>query len=102
MKRRILVINERDPRNPLTGGAETHIFEIFSRLVRRGHEVTLLAAGMQATGYQQMSPEVFAAPQPSAITSSEIHGSPPIAPQIQLDEIDLDIPTFLRRQRTGN
>jgi len=45
MRRKILVINERDPRNPLTGGAETHIFEIFSRLVRRGHEVTLLAAG---------------------------------------------------------
>jgi glycosyltransferase involved in cell wall biosynthesis len=45
MKRRILVLNERDPRNPLTGGAETHVFEIFSRLVRRGHDVTLLAAG---------------------------------------------------------
>jgi glycosyltransferase involved in cell wall biosynthesis len=45
MKRRILVLNERDPRNPLTGGAETHVFEIFSRLVRKGHEVTLLAAG---------------------------------------------------------
>jgi glycosyltransferase involved in cell wall biosynthesis len=47
MKRRILVLNERDPRNPLTGGAETHVFEIFSRLVRRGHEVTLLAAGFR-------------------------------------------------------
>jgi glycosyltransferase involved in cell wall biosynthesis len=45
MKRRILVLNERDPRNPLAGGAETHVFEIFSRLVRKGHEVTLLAAG---------------------------------------------------------
>lgn len=47
MKRRILVLNERDPRNPLTGGAETHVFEIFSRLVREGHSVTLLAAGFR-------------------------------------------------------
>lgn len=45
MKRRIVVLNERDPRNPLAGGAEVHVFEIFSRLVRRGHDVTLLAAG---------------------------------------------------------
>ncbi len=44
MPRKILVLNERDPKNPLAGGAETHIFEIFERLVRRGHEVTLLAA----------------------------------------------------------
>jgi glycosyltransferase involved in cell wall biosynthesis len=44
MPRRILVLNERDPENPLAGGAETHIFEIFSRLAAAGHEVTLLAA----------------------------------------------------------
>ncbi|HEY2773509.1 MAG TPA: glycosyltransferase family 4 protein [Candidatus Binatia bacterium] len=44
MKRRILVLNERDPVNPMTGGAETHVFEILQRLVSRGHEVTLLAA----------------------------------------------------------
>ncbi|MFN2375644.1 MAG: glycosyltransferase family 4 protein [Candidatus Binatia bacterium] len=44
MKRRILVLNERDPANPMAGGAETHIFEIFRRLVERGHDVTVLAA----------------------------------------------------------
>jgi glycosyltransferase involved in cell wall biosynthesis len=44
MNRKILVLNERDLRNPLAGGAEIHVFEIFERLVRRGHEVTLLAA----------------------------------------------------------
>ena len=43
-KRKILLLNERDPRNPLAGGAEVHIFEIFKRLVARGHEVELLAA----------------------------------------------------------
>jgi glycosyltransferase involved in cell wall biosynthesis len=42
--RRILVLNERDPRHPRAGGAETHVFEIMSRLVRRGHSVTHLAS----------------------------------------------------------
>ena len=54
MKRRILVLNERDPRNPLTGGAETHVFEIFSRLVRRGHDVTLLAAGFPGSAREEV------------------------------------------------
>jgi glycosyltransferase involved in cell wall biosynthesis len=42
--RKILVLNERDLENPLAGGAEVHIFEIFSRLAARGHRVTQLAA----------------------------------------------------------
>jgi glycosyltransferase involved in cell wall biosynthesis len=43
-KRKILLLNERDPRNPLAGGAEVHVFEIFKRLAAKGHEVELLAA----------------------------------------------------------
>jgi glycosyltransferase involved in cell wall biosynthesis len=41
----ILLINWQDRRNPLAGGAEIHLHEIFGRLVRRGHRVTLLASG---------------------------------------------------------
>jgi glycosyltransferase involved in cell wall biosynthesis len=41
----ILVVNWQDRLNPLAGGAEIHIHEIFGRLVRRGHSVTLLASG---------------------------------------------------------
>lgn len=40
---RILVVNWRDLRNPEAGGAEVHLHEIFGRLARRGHQVTLLA-----------------------------------------------------------
>ncbi len=54
MKRRILVLNERDPVNPLTGGAETHIFELFSRLVADGHEVTLLAASFRGGAREEV------------------------------------------------
>lgn len=53
-RRRILVLNERDPRNPLAGGAEIHIFEIFERLARRGHEVTLLAATYPGCAHREV------------------------------------------------
>lgn len=40
---RILVINWRCMKNPLAGGAEIYLQEIFRRIVARGHEVTQLA-----------------------------------------------------------
>ena len=41
----ILVINWQDRDNPLAGGAEIHLHEIFERLAARGHSVTLLCGG---------------------------------------------------------
>ncbi|MEM3562501.1 MAG: glycosyltransferase family 4 protein [Candidatus Jordarchaeaceae archaeon] len=41
---RLLVINWRDIRNPEAGGAEIHLHEIFKRVARCGHRVTLLAS----------------------------------------------------------
>ncbi len=40
----ILVINWQDIRNPLGGGAEVHLHEIFKRVAARGHQVTLLCS----------------------------------------------------------
>jgi len=37
---RVLILNERDPLHPRTGGAETHVHEIFRRLASRGFEIT--------------------------------------------------------------
>jgi len=42
---KILVVNWQDRENPLAGGAEIHLHEIFERLAARGHEVTLLCGG---------------------------------------------------------
>ena len=53
MPRKILLINERDPANPLAGGAEVHIFEIFGRLAKRGHEVILLAASFPGSARRE-------------------------------------------------
>ena len=39
---KILWINHRDPEHPQAGGAEVRLYEIARRLVRMGHEVTVL------------------------------------------------------------
>ena len=44
MKKRILILNWWDIKNPLAGGAEVHLDEIFSRLAKDGFEVTLLCS----------------------------------------------------------
>ncbi|OGU18568.1 MAG: hypothetical protein A2059_00410 [Ignavibacteria bacterium GWA2_55_25] len=41
---KILVVNWQDIRNPWGGGAEVHLHEIFKRIVRRGHAVTLFCS----------------------------------------------------------
>ena len=38
----ILVLNWRDMKHPEAGGAEVHFQELFRRLVKKGHSVTLL------------------------------------------------------------
>ncbi len=40
----ILVINWQDIRNPLGGGAEVHLHQIFTRIAAKGHSVTLLCS----------------------------------------------------------
>ena len=42
---RLLVVNWQCRENPLAGGAEIHLHEIFGRLAARGHAVTLLCGG---------------------------------------------------------
>jgi glycosyltransferase involved in cell wall biosynthesis len=41
----LFILNERDHANPLTGGAEVHLFELFGRLADRGFPITLVCAG---------------------------------------------------------
>jgi glycosyltransferase involved in cell wall biosynthesis len=41
----ILLVNWLDRENPQAGGAEVHLFEIFRRLVERGHRVTMVTSG---------------------------------------------------------
>lgn len=42
---RLLVVNWQDRRNPLAGGAEEQLHQVFGRLAARGHQVTLLCSG---------------------------------------------------------
>jgi len=41
---RILLINWQDRKNPLSGGAETHVHEIFGRIAKWGNDITLLCS----------------------------------------------------------
>jgi glycosyltransferase involved in cell wall biosynthesis len=43
----ILAVNWLDRDNPQAGGAEVHFFELFRRLVARGHRVTLVTSGFR-------------------------------------------------------
>lgn len=65
--------------------------------------VTLLAAGMTPSGsLTDSEPEVFMRREPISGQVVPVSPNPELTPKpIQLDEIDLDIPTFLRRQRSG-
>ena len=42
---KILIANWQDLRNPHAGGAEVHLFELFSRIAARGHQVHLVCSG---------------------------------------------------------
>ena len=44
---RILIFNWQDIKNPLAGGAEVHLHEVFSRIVKMGHEVTLFCSSFK-------------------------------------------------------
>jgi cell division protein FtsZ len=70
-------------------------------------QVTLLAAGMDPDSLTQgnlRDSEVFVQPTylGSAAPQKAVTPSPTIPTPIQLDEIDIDIPTFLRRQKLGS
>jgi len=41
---RILLINWQDRKNPLSGGAEIHLHEIFGRIAKWGNDITLLCS----------------------------------------------------------
>jgi glycosyltransferase involved in cell wall biosynthesis len=43
----ILLVNWQDRENPQAGGAEVHLFEIFTRLAARGHRVRLVCSGWE-------------------------------------------------------
>jgi glycosyltransferase involved in cell wall biosynthesis len=51
---RLLVINWLDRENPQSGGAETHLHEIYGRLAGRGHDVTLLCSGWDGCAHTAM------------------------------------------------
>jgi glycosyltransferase involved in cell wall biosynthesis len=50
---KILIFNWQDIRNPLAGGAEVHLHEIFSRVAAMGHEVTLFCSSFEGAAAEE-------------------------------------------------
>jgi len=46
---KILIVNWMDMANPMAGGAEVHLNEIFRRFVKRGDEITLVSSGFKGS-----------------------------------------------------
>lgn len=50
----ILILNWQDRLNPLSGGAEVHLHEVFSVIARQGHQVTLLCSSFPGSRPEEM------------------------------------------------
>ncbi len=50
----ILILNWQDIRNPLGGGAEVHLHEIFSRIAAQGHTVTLFCSSFPGSPAEEL------------------------------------------------
>lgn len=51
---KILALNYRDRLHPAAGGAERHLHQIFSRLVKRGHQVVLLTTSFAGAAEREV------------------------------------------------
>lgn len=50
----ILVVNWQDIKNPLAGGAEVHLHEVFERIAARGHAVTLFCSSFPGAANEEI------------------------------------------------
>jgi glycosyltransferase involved in cell wall biosynthesis len=50
---RILIVNWQDIKNPQAGGAEVHLHEVFSRIARMGHDVTLCCSSFPGAPHEE-------------------------------------------------
>ncbi len=51
---KILAINWQDIKNPLGGGAEVHLHEIFKRIAAKGHNVTIFACRFEGSKSEEI------------------------------------------------
>jgi glycosyltransferase involved in cell wall biosynthesis len=50
----ILIVNWQDWLNPLAGGAEVYLYEIFSRLAKKGHRIIILCSRARGQSRQEV------------------------------------------------
>jgi glycosyltransferase involved in cell wall biosynthesis len=96
----ILLVNWLDRANPQAGGAEIHVFEIFRRLVERGHRVRLVCSGWLGAA-PRAEVDGLDVTRVGTRTSFAVRGRPAVrralrseAPDILVEDIN-KIPLFL-------
>ncbi len=103
---KILLANWQDRRNPHAGGAEIHLFEIFSRLAARGHDVRLICAGFAGAAAEDVVDGIdvrrsggrhsFALRAAPAIRAAARHWSPDVVVD-DINKLPLFTPWLTRR-----
>ncbi|MBS1724408.1 MAG: cell division protein FtsZ [Armatimonadetes bacterium] len=91
----------------LTDSEEASIFlgQVIDDSLGEDVQVTLLAAGLTGSERKALDQEVFTTGQPRASRESSTPSTSTVRSEpkpIEIDELDLDIPTFLRKQRLGS
>lgn len=96
----ILLVNWLDRSNPQAGGAEIHVFEIFSRLAKAGHRVRLICSGWSGAERQALV-EGIEVERVGSRTSFALRGRGAVRRAIRRDRPDIvvedinKIPLFL-------
>jgi glycosyltransferase involved in cell wall biosynthesis len=96
----ILLVNWLDRANPQAGGAEIHVFEIFRRLVDRGHRVRLICSGWPE-GAPRAEVDGLEVTRVGSRTSFAIKGRGAVRRALRLEQPDIvvedinKIPLFL-------
>jgi glycosyltransferase involved in cell wall biosynthesis len=96
----ILLVNWLDRANPQAGGAEIHVFEIFRRLVDRGHRVRLICSGWPE-GAQRAEVDGLEVTRVGSRTSFAIKGRGAVRRALRREQPDIvvedinKIPLFL-------
>lgn len=77
---------------PQSGGVETHVFELATRMVERGHDVTVVSADADGDGHRRERRDGVRVRRVRAIAPGDaIHFAPSVVPAVRREVADADV-----------
>jgi len=102
----ILLVNWQDRENPMAGGAEIHLFEIFRRVAARGHRIRMICSGWPGGAAQAVvdgieverigTRNTFTLLGRGAVRRA-LHAAPPDIVVEDINKVPLFLPSMTRR-----